>query len=250
LTRKKLSLYKIVKNLSSVGVPNGTPVLSVKRVMNKITVILGHYGSGKTQIAVNYALYLANSSKKVNLADLDIVNPYFRTSDSSDILASHGIRLIVSDYANSGLDVPSMPPAAQAAFDNPEMYSVLDVGGDDRGALALGRYSDKLKAANIWLVINRFRPLTATAHDTVVIMREIETAANVKVNGLINNSNLGAETTAKDIISSDKYAEEVSAASGLPIVMTTVCGRLYDEVSQIVKSPFRLEIFSKKAWKL
>jgi len=227
--------------------------------MNKITVILGHYGSGKTQIAVNYALYLASEHKSVGaesarpgimLADLDIVNPYFRTTDSADLLASHGIRLVASDYANSGLDVPSMPPAALAAFDNPDTYAVLDVGGDDRGALALGRYTDRLKSANIWLVINRFRPMTSTVNGTLTIMREIEAAANVKVNGLINNSNLGAETTAKDIISSGAYADEVSAVSGLPIIMTTVCDWLYDEVSQIVKSPFRLDIFSKKAWRL
>lgn len=218
--------------------------------MKRITVVLGHYGSGKTQIAVNLALELASQQKEVILADLDIVNPYFRTSDSEEALKSHGVRLIASQYAGSNADLPSMPPAAQAVFDNPNVYSVLDVGGDDRGALALGRYAGKLNGAAIWLVINRFRPQTAAIGGTLEIMREIETAAHIKVNGLINNSNLGSETTARDVISSADYAEAVAEACGIPIVMTTVCDRLYDEVSNSVKSPFKLEIFTKKAWRL
>lgn len=218
--------------------------------MDKITVILGHYGSGKTQIAINRALFLAERHKEVILADLDIVNPYFRTSDSEELLKSRGVRLIASQYAGSNADLPSMPSAAQAVFDNPDVYSVLDVGGDDRGALALGRYAAKLGGASIWLVINRFRPQTADVGGTLEIMREIETAAHVKVNGLINNSNLGMETTANDILSSEEYSEKVSGACGIPIVMTTVCGKLYDEVSPFVKKPFKLEIFTKKAWRL
>lgn len=218
--------------------------------MDNITVILGHYGSGKTQIAVNLALDIASKQKKVILADLDIVNPYFRTSDNEELLKSRGVRLIASQYAGSNADLPSMPPAAQAVFDNPDVYSVLDVGGDDRGALALGRYAGKLNEAAIWLVINRFRPQTANIDSTLEIMREIEAAAHVKVNGLINNSNLGAETTTQDVISSADYAEAVSEACSVPVVMTTVCDRLYDEVCGSVKSPFKLEIFTKKAWRL
>ncbi|MCL1820028.1 MAG: hypothetical protein FWG36_05145 [Oscillospiraceae bacterium] len=218
--------------------------------MGCIRIILGHYGSGKTQIAVNLSLELAKTNKKVILADLDIVNPYFRTSDSAELLETHGIRLIASDFGGNNLDLPSIPPAVQSAFDDPEAVTVMDVGGDDRGALALGRYADKLGDADILMVINRFRPQTATVEGTLEIMREIEAAAHVKIHGFINNSNLGAETTANDVISSVKYAKSVSEASGLPLVMHTVCDRLYNEVNGKVESLFRLEIFSKKAWRI
>ncbi|MCL2081216.1 MAG: hypothetical protein FWH16_03845 [Oscillospiraceae bacterium] len=218
--------------------------------MGKVTVILGHYGSGKTQFAVNYALRLADLHKNVILADLDIVNPYFRASDSSEPLKSRGVRLIASEFAGSSLDASVIPPAAQAAFDDPEARAVFDVGGDDRGALALGRYAGNLGGASVWMVINRFRPMTSAVDGALSVMRGIEAASRVKVNGLINNSNLGAETTPEDIISSNTYAAEVSAASGLPVVMTAVCERLYDEVSQNVPSPFKLIIYPKKAWKL
>lgn len=215
-----------------------------------MTVFLGHYGSGKTQIALNYALYLRKSRKNVILADLDIVNPYFRTSDGEDVLREHGIRLIASPYANSNLDVPSMPSALQAVFDSADTYPVLDVGGDDRGALALGRYAPKLQNAALWLVINRFRPLTADAGDVRGIMREIENAAHIKINGIVNNSNLGIETTAADVINSRDYAERAADVCGLDIVMTAVWDKLFDEVRDSVIKPFPVKIFPKNAWRL
>lgn len=193
--------------------------------MKRITMILGHYGSGKTNIAVNLAAAYRKERERVAIADLDIVNPYFRTKDSMDFLEEQGIRLIVSEYANTNLDIPALPQDMYAVTDDKGLTCVLDIGGDDRGALVLGRLRPAILEENDYenlLVINRFRPLTADAASTVEVMREIEVAAGIPFTGIINNSNLGVETTAEDVLSSLPYAEEVSRLSSLPIRMTTV----------------------------
>ena len=132
----------------------------------RITLFAGHYGSGKTNIAVNYALLLSEKGEKVSIADLDIVNPYFRTKDSATVLENAGIRLISSPYANTNVDTPALPPEIYALFAQKETKGVIDVGGDDRGALALGRYSDLILKENDYeflFVINKFRYLTGDA---------------------------------------------------------------------------------------
>ena len=116
--------------------------------MKRITIISGHYGSGKTNIAVNIALSLASDRKNVSLADLDIVNPYFRSKDSQEILENAGIELICSTYANTNVDIPALPQEMYSVIDNRDMMSVIDIGGDDRGAYALGRYSEAIAEEN------------------------------------------------------------------------------------------------------
>ena len=217
----------------------------------RITLFAGHYGSGKTNIAVNYALYLKEQYEKVDIADLDIVNPYFRTKDSEAFLESKGIHLISSEYANSNVDVPALPAEAYAIIDDESVHAVIDVGGDDRGALALGRYAPAILKQNDYemlLVINKFRPLTPDCASTVGVMREIETAAGMKFTGIINNSNLGDETTAEDILGSLAYAKEISEASGLPIKMTTVKEDLYESVKDNVPDCFPIKLYVKQSW--
>lgn len=217
----------------------------------RITLFAGHYGSGKTNIAVNYALHLKESYDKISIADLDIVNPYFRTKDSEGYLESRGIHLISSEYANSNVDVPALPAEAYAIIDDETVHAVIDVGGDDRGALALGRYSPSILKQNDYemlLVINKFRPLTPDCASTVAVMREIETAAGMKFTGIINNSNLGDETTAEDIIGSVAYAQAISEASGLPIKMTTVKEDLYESVKDKVSDCFPIRLYVRQSW--
>lgn len=217
----------------------------------RITLFAGHYGSGKTNIAVNYALYLKERFEKVDIADLDIVNPYFRTKDSEAFLESKGIHLISSEYANSNVDVPALPAEAYAIIDDESVHAVIDVGGDDRGALALGRYAPAILKQNDYemlLVINKFRPLTPDCASTIGVMREIETAAGMKFTGIINNSNLGDETTAEDILGSLGYAEEISKTSGLPIKMTTVKEDLYKNVKDNVPDCFPIKLYVKQSW--
>ena len=217
--------------------------------MNKRVLLLcGHYGSGKTNIAVNLAQAIKKEYPTVTLADLDIVNPYFRSKDSADELKEQGIRLICSNYANSNVDIPALPPDLYALTDDRRMRAVIDVGGDDRGALVLGRLAPAILDENDYemlMVINCYRPLTRDAASTIEVMREIEYAGGIRFTALVNNSNLGVETTAEDVLTSMNYAKEVANKSGLPLVMTTADERLQDELKDKIPNLFPLKLQKK-----
>ena len=211
----------------------------------RILLFAGHYGSGKTNIAVNVAMHLRCEREKVTIADLDIVNPYFRTEDSREELARADIRLICSEYAGTNLDAPALPPEMYAITDDRSMTAVMDIGGDDRGALALGRYTPAILEENDYemlLVINGYRPLTRDVASTMEIIHEIEAAGGIPFTAIINNSNLGEETDAETVLSSLAYAEEISAATGLPIKMTTVRAELYEELKDQIPNLFPLTL--------
>ena len=215
------------------------------RKYKRITLLCGHYGSGKTNIAVNMAFDLKKQETNVALADLDIVNPYFRAKDSQNELKAAGIRLICSEYANSNVDIPALPQDMYAISDDKSLKCILDIGGDDRGALALGRLAPAILAENDYemlMVINRSRPLTRDAASTIEVMREIETAGGIRFTGLVNNTNLGAETASEDVLASLPYAEEVSALSGLPIVATAVREDLMAKLDGKVENLFPLKL--------
>lgn len=214
----------------------------------RITLLCGHYGSGKTNVAVNMAFDLKKSYDKIAVADLDIVNPYFRTKDSGEDFKNAGIRLIVSDYANTNLDIPALPQDMYAITDDKSLKCVLDIGGDDRGALALGRLAPKIIEEGdyeMFMVINKFRPLTPDATSTVEVMREIEYAGGIKFTGLVNNSNLGNETTCQDVIGSMKYAKEVEELSGVKLKLTTCKVDLYDALKGEIDNLFPLVLQKK-----
>ena len=191
--------------------------------MKRITLFAGHYGSGKTSIAVSYAKWLKKQGKNVKIIDLDIVNPYFRTKDSEADLSECGIDLISSEYANTNLDAPALPKEIYSAICQKDIYLVIDVGGDDRGAVALGRYTPDIISDDyeMFFVANCYRPLTKTPEDALEIMREIEVASKLPFTAIINNSNLGDLTTENDIISSAEYINQLSKLSNLPVAMTT-----------------------------
>jgi len=214
----------------------------------RIILLSGHYGSGKTNIAVNLAFVLKQQRERVTIADVDIVNPYFRTSDSRRELEDSGIRLICSEFAGSNVDLPALPAEIYAVTDDPGQTAIIDVGGDDRGALALGRIRDGILKENDYemlFVINRFRPLTRNAEMTVEIMREIEAAAGIRFTAVVNNSNLGAETTADDVLSSVEYANEVCSLTGLPLKMTAVHESLYPQLKGKIDNLFPLGLQKK-----
>ena len=217
----------------------------------RVTVFAGHYGSGKTNIAVNYALKISKTEKSVSIADLDIVNPYFRTKDSAKMLEKSGIRLISSEYANTNVDTPALPAEIYSVFSDKSVHAVLDVGGDDRGALALGRYVPYMLEENDYemlFVINKYRFLTADAASTVEVMREIEAAAGLKFTGIVNNSNIGEETTAQAVLDSLEYANEVSKITNLEIKMTTVKKELFKELETKINNLQPLELFVRQSW--
>ena len=214
----------------------------------RITLLCGHYGSGKTNVALNMAYDIKKGGEKVTIADLDIVNPYFRTKDSAKELEAEGIELIVSEYAGTNVDIPALPAGMYSLTDNKEIKAVIDVGGDDRGALALGRISPAIKEENDYemlLVINKFRPLTPDAESTVEVMQEIEIAGGLKFTGIVNNSNLGELTTAEDVLNSVEYAKKVAEITGLTIKCTTVKQELYTELEGKIENLLPLKLQEK-----
>ncbi len=214
----------------------------------RIVLLSGHYGSGKTNIAINIARQMKQTKDRVVIADVDIVNPYFRAADSRKQLQDAGIQLICSEFASSNVDLPALPQEIYAITDNRELSAVIDVGGDDRGALALGRWREAILAEDNYemlLVVNCFRPLTRTAEDTLEIMREIEWAAGMRFTGVVNNSNLAGETTEQTVLDSAAYAKAVCEAAGLPLKMTTVPAELYENLKGRIENLFPLTLQDK-----
>ena len=202
----------------------------------RLTLFAGHYGSGKTNIAVNYAYKLAREGKRVCIADLDIVNPYFRTKDSEAELKALGIRLISPQYANTNVDLPALPAESYSLVQDRSVYGIMDIGGDDRGAYALGRYAGAIKAENNYrmaFVVNCHRPLTSTVEDTVEIMKEIEAACGLEFTCIVNNSNLGPETTADTLLDSVDFVERLSAVTGLEIWLHTAEESVAAEITSL-----------------
>jgi len=195
----------------------------------RISIVTGHYGSGKTNIAVNMALSLAaGGQRSVTVVDLDIVNPYFRTADCRPRLEKAGIRVIAPVYANTNLDSPVLPPEIGGVFREDGGFCVIDVGGDDAGAVALGQFASRAEAVgyDMFYVINGKRYLTREPSQTAELLREIEQSSRLRATGLINNTNLGEETSLSLVESSLPYAEAVSALTGLPLAFTCADRRL------------------------
>ena len=214
----------------------------------RLTLFAGHYGTGKTNIAVNYALELKKLEKKVCIADLDIVNPYFRTKDSEEELKKAGVDLISPLYANSNVDLPALPAEAYRLVEDKSTYGVIDIGGDDQGAYALGRFTPFIKKENNYrmvFVVNCYRPLTSTPEDALEIMREIEDACRLKFTDIVNNSNLGNETTAETFYDSMKFMEKLEGLSGLNVYMNTVKEDLAEEVGKKCDNVLPLKLQKK-----
>ncbi len=214
----------------------------------RLTLFAGHYGSGKTNIAVNYALLLAKQGKKVCIADLDIVNPYFRTKDSAEDLAKAGVELVSPQFANSNVDLPALPAEAYKLVTDKSIYGIMDIGGDDRGAYALGRYVPSIINENNYkmvFVANCYRPLTATPQDALTVMREIEEACKLKFTDIINNSNLGEETVADTVLASTDYINELSEISGLPVFAHTVKKAVAEELKGKLSPVISLDLQKK-----
>ena len=214
----------------------------------RITIICGHYGTGKTNIAVNMAFDLKSRFKKAAIADLDIVNPYFRTKDSEKEFIERGIRFICSEYANSNLDIPALPQDIYSITDEKDTKFILDIGGDDRGAYVLGRIAPAIRAEgdyDMLIVVNKYRPLTKDAESTVEVMREIECACAIRFTGIINNSNLGVETTTDVVLDSLGYADNISKLTGLPIVLTTAERGIASALAGKVDRLFPLDLQKK-----
>ena len=214
----------------------------------RLTLFAGHYGSGKTNIAVNYALSLAREGKPVCIADLDIVNPYFRTADSAPELENAGITLVRPQYANSNVDLPALPPESYRLVRDKQTFGVMDIGGDDRGAYALGRFAPFILEENNYrmaFVVNFCRPLTQTAEDALEVMREIEAACGLKFTCIVNNTNLGPETDPEILSDSLEPLDALSQLSGLPVWLHTARTDLIPALGADISPVFPLQLQKK-----
>ena len=212
----------------------------------RLTLFAGHYGSGKTNIAVNYAIALAKENKSVCIADLDIVNPYFRTADSAQRLQKAGVELISPQFANSNVDLPALPAEAYKLVQNKHCYGIMDIGGDDRGAYALGRYVPYIQEENDYRMIfvaNCCRPLTRTADEALEVMGQIEAACGLRFTDIVNNSNLGPLSDPQVLEDSQPFIRELCEKSGLPLFFTAVRA----DLAPLVKLPnvFPLQLQEK-----
>ncbi len=220
--------------------------------MKNITVITGHYGSGKSTFAANYAIYCAKAGEKVTVVDMDTVNPYYRTADLKDIFTENGVRLCAPRYAGTNLDIPVLD------FDIPSLAAegrklVIDLGGDDSGAYPLGKFRDFIreneKDSEILYVMNFCRFLTHTPEEAEEILRAIEAACGLKATALVNNSNLGSETDRDIILNGIRQAEKVSEATELPVFCHTVPKTDDAKLAAInAENIFPVDIYIKNVW--
>lgn len=216
--------------------------------MGQITIVCGHYGAGKTNLTVNLALAAAAGGQPTAVADLDIVNPYFRTADFAELLQARGIELIAPIYANSNLDLPVLPPRLASAVGQPGLQLFVDVGGDDDGAVALGGYAARIAESpyRMLYVINRCRYLEADPAEEIALLRRIEASARLTVTGLVNNTNLGGETTAALVEGSQAYLQTVADRTGLPVCYTTLPAKLCS--TQQLPGLLPVDIYVKTPW--
>ena len=193
-----------------------------------ITILVGHAGTGKTNASLGLALALADEGYHVTLADLDVVNPYFRSSDYPELLAQADIRLIAPALARTTLDTPSLTGELDVAIEqvasNPKQRLVIDVGGDDDGATTIGRWASRLDAADVQMlyVVSAYRSFTTEPADAAAMLADIEDHAHLKADAVLNSSNLGDETTAEHVAHGRAFAHEVARILGLPLAATIV----------------------------
>lgn len=187
--------------------------------MKRITVLFGNYGSGKTELALNTALELSETQSDVMLIDLDIVNPYFRSSEHVEMLESKGIRVIAPVYANTAVDLPTLPPDIFSAFSGG--HAIFDCGGDAVGAAALGslkkRFEDARDETQVLFVVNTMRPFQQTADEIVTSLEKIHHSARLKTDGFVLNTNLGKESTGQELIQGYGIIKELTEKTGIPL---------------------------------
>ena len=219
---------------------------------HRISIITGHSGTGKTELAVNLALALAAEGSQVMLADLDIVNPYFRSRERRPLLEQAGVRVISSSQECSDADVPALPAELLTILENREIRGVLDIGGDPVGARVLARFQPKIVLEDYQLicVINANRPEVRAPEDAESYLRAIEATTGLACTGLVNNTHLCGETTPDEIRKGAALAEEVSRRTGIPVLCHVAEERFVPELSDLREPVFPITIKMKKPWEL
>lgn len=220
--------------------------------MKRIQIITGHYGSGKTEFAVNLALQLAETTENVALADLDIVNPYFRSYEQAKRMEDAGIRVIVTSCGGVA-DIPAINPEVMSIFQQEKWTGVLDIGGDPIGARVLARFAPQLNNTefDLLFVLNANRPETRDVDSALQYMQAIEAECRQKVTGIVNNTHLCAETTPEEILKGARLAQQLSEKTGLPVVWHGVQRKFVDAVkSELTGEILPMNIYMKKPWEI
>ncbi|NLB91063.1 MAG: hypothetical protein GX786_07585 [Clostridiales bacterium] len=201
----------------------------------RITIFVGNYGSGKTELSLDYALK-SIKSEPTTLVDLDIVNPYFRSSEKKQLLLNSGVHVLMPTFAETAVDVPALPAEIQSVFDQKNSRVIFDVGGDDTGAAALGRYypyfAEELDQVQVFFVVNTLRPLSADTEGITDLLFRIQNRSRLAVTGLIHNSNLADETTLTQLLEGEEIIKEVAKVTKLPIVSTVMMQSLFAQAPQ------------------
>lgn len=215
-----------------------------------IIVIAGHYGSGKTEIALNMAIALKNDNEKVTLVDLDIVNPFFRSAEQEELLSDHEIELLKPLYANTAVDIPSLPPQIQGVFMREDTRVIFDVGGDDAGAAALGTYAPQFSVCekDFYMVVNPYRPRCCTVDQIVQMHHAIARRARMMPTALICNANLGDETTPEDVLNGLDIVKEAAKELNLPVSYICVRSSIADKLENGIIPVFPIERYLKPEW--
>ena len=193
---------------------------------HRLTIIIGAYGSGKSEIAVNMSLAQRKAlpDKNLLIADLDIVNPFYRSSDCGAVLEEAGVRLITPLYAGSNVDAPVLTPEMYVIFDDESYQGIFDIGGEDMGAIVLGSIKKRIENTDtaIYMAVNTLRPVTSDPEQIAIMTNELSAAAGFKIDGYLNNTNLLEETTAEMLAEGEKKILEASAITGVPLVANCV----------------------------
>ncbi|MDD4766065.1 MAG: hypothetical protein PHF87_00570 [Desulfotomaculaceae bacterium] len=218
--------------------------------LKRISIFTGYFGSGKTEIALNYAIKLKETGKKVTLVDLDLINPYFRVRQVKKDFKEKGIAVVSPPGKLAGADIPALPPSIHGVLEDPGVYGVFDVGGGDIGATVLGRFKNRLPdgAFNLFLVVNTCRPYSRDAKDIINITRLIEKSSRLNVSALVSNTNLGSETDASIILAGHRIILEAAASMDLPVAFISMRTDLASAMENTGVPLLPLTIFMKTPW--
>jgi len=218
----------------------------------RIKIIIGHFGSGKTEISINLSLFVKEQHAKVALSDLDVINPYFRSREVRSHLEKFGIELIAPQGKIATADLPYVSGELNRVIIDSEYKVIIDVGGDKDGAVALGQFYNQLKNQDyqMYFVVNTKRPYVSTAEGIKETIKQIELVTRLKTSALINNTNLGMETTADDVIRGFEITSEASRLLNLPVLYTTVSSHLQEETKAFasIHDVIYIERFMKLPW--